>query len=248
MKKSEFKRIKQKICDLDFSRWWGDDYDVRFYLIHKLKIHKNKKILDIGGGIGIILSELDSTNFRINLDLSLTDLIKCHTKTDSKIENICASMTHLPFVDNIFDIVICANILEVAKSNDINSNNLKINNSITEYPTVDLILENAYGSLKNNSILYVTTPNEKYFKGNKMNYNELKNTLKNYFTQISLWNYNSFPRLYKKNRKLNLANIIPKFMSKIFTDKTIFRILLNDDSGFEKYSVWFYIEAKKFLK
>ena len=37
MKKSEFSRIKQKIQNIDPIRWWGDDYDVRFYLVSKIK-------------------------------------------------------------------------------------------------------------------------------------------------------------------------------------------------------------------
>ena len=67
MKNSEFKRIKEKILTIDSKRWWGDDYDVRFYLVHQLHKINNKIILDVGGGIGIISSELDKNNFRINL-------------------------------------------------------------------------------------------------------------------------------------------------------------------------------------
>ena len=47
--KSEFKRIKEKIQNMDPLRWWGDDYDVRFYLVSKIKKINHKKILDIGG-------------------------------------------------------------------------------------------------------------------------------------------------------------------------------------------------------
>ena len=245
MKKSEFSRIKQKIQNIDPLRWWGDDYDVRFYLVNQLKKIKNQKILDIGGGIGIISSELDSSNFRINLDLSFDDLMKCKNKVDSKIENVCASMTHLPFKENAFDNVISANILEVAKSEDVKSNNFKIVNSINEFPSVDQVLQNAHHVLKNYSILHITAPNNSYFQGNKMNYNELKNSIKKNFTEHKLWFYNLFPRLTKKSRKLNLANIFPKFMGKMLNDEQVFKKMLSEDVGNEKQSVWFYIEAKK---
>ncbi|MFM7797150.1 MAG: hypothetical protein ACKO7N_10345, partial [Candidatus Nitrosotenuis sp.] len=106
MRISERQRIKLKIQSVNPKRWWGDDFDVRFYLIAKLKKIKNRSILDIGGGIGIIGSELDSSNFRVNLDLNREELVECHEKVDSKIENVCASMNLLPFSSDIFDIVI----------------------------------------------------------------------------------------------------------------------------------------------
>ena len=111
---SERIRIKKKIMSFNPERWWGDDFDVRFYLISKLKAIKNKSILDVGGGIGIIISEVDKTNLRINLDYSFDDLKICKDKTDSQIHNICASMTNLPFRDKFFDYVICSHILEIA--------------------------------------------------------------------------------------------------------------------------------------
>jgi len=245
MKNSEFKRIKQKIQQVDPIRWWGDDYDVRFYLVNQLKKIKNKNILDIGGGIGIISSELDSSNFRINLDFSFDDLKKCKDKVDSEIETICASMTHLPFQDNVFDYVISANILEVAKAQDIKSNNVQIKNSVKEYVNVETVLNNANLVLKENSTLYITTPNNAYFQGSKMNYHELKNVLRKNFRNHKLWFYNSFPRLSKKSRKLNLANIFPKFLSKVLSDEQIFRKMLTKDLGNEKNSVWFYVVAVK---
>ena len=245
MTKSEFKRIKQKILNIDPVRWWGDDYDVRFYLVHQLKKIKNQNILDIGGGIGIISSELDSSNFRINLDFSFDDLKKCKGKVDSGIENICASMTHLPFIDNTFDQVISANILEVAKAQDVKSNNVQTNNSIKEFPNVETVLHNANLVLKENGTLYITTPNNAYFQGNKMSYNELKNALRKSFSNHKLWFYNSFPRLSKKSRKLNLANIFPKFLGKALNDEQIFKKMLTQDLEIEKSSVWFYVEAIK---
>ena len=120
MKNSEFKRIKEKILEIDPTRWWGDDYDVRFYLVHELHKIKNKIILDVGGGIGIISSELDKNNFRINMDTSFDDLRKCKNSLDDQIETVCASMTYLPFANDVIDHVICENILEIEKSFDVN--------------------------------------------------------------------------------------------------------------------------------
>lgn len=245
MKKSEFTRIKQKIQSIDPVRWWGDDYDVRFYLVSKIKKINHQTILDIGGGVGIISSELNSNNMRINVDVSFSDLLTCKNKVDSKIETVCASMTNLPFVDNIFDTVICANILEVAKSEDVKNNNIKIKNSVKYFPTVKNVLDNANSILKNNGLLYITTPNNAYFQGNKMSYNELKYVLEHIFSSYTLWFYNTFRKLSKTNRKLNLANIFPKIMGKIMNDESLMKKLLKKDDESEKYSVWFYIEAIK---
>ena len=52
--KNEILKIKNNIIKIDPKRWWGDDFDVRFFLISKLEEFENKIILDIGGGIGII--------------------------------------------------------------------------------------------------------------------------------------------------------------------------------------------------
>src|SRR3990170_640322 len=139
--------IKKKIQNIDPNYWWGDDFDVRFYLLSRVKGITNKTILDIGGGIGIISSELDASNFRINLDLVLNDL-KVSKKKFPEIENICASMTHLPFIDESIDYVICASIkktvIEIRKS------------------------------LKKNGKLFLTTPNNRRYRSSKLTYTEVK--------------------------------------------------------------------------
>lgn len=245
MAESEFKRIKQKIQKIDPVCWWGDDFDVRFYLVSKIKKINRQTILDIGGGMGIISSELNSNNIRINVDLSFSDLLTCKNKVDHNIETICASMTNLPFVEGTFDSVICANILEVAKSQDVKMNNVKIINSVKIFPLVNNVLENVHYVLKNSGLLYITTPNNAYFQGNKMSYNELKYALENIFLNPKIWLYNTFKKLSKTNRKLNFANIFPKIMGKIMNDENIMKKLLKKDKGNEKYSVWFYVEATK---
>ena len=80
MQETEFKRIKQRILSVNPAKYWGDDFDVRYYAISKLKETKNQLILDAGGGIGIISSEMDESNSCVNLDLNLSELILCKTK------------------------------------------------------------------------------------------------------------------------------------------------------------------------
>src|SRR5690606_38294189 len=55
-------KVKNRYLSIAPKLWWGDDLEVRFYLLRKLMEIKNKKILDIGCNIGITLSFLDKSN------------------------------------------------------------------------------------------------------------------------------------------------------------------------------------------
>jgi len=239
---SEQERIKTKIKSVDSRRWWGDEFDVRFYLISKLKSLKNKNILDIGGGIGIICSELDQTNLRINLDVSYEDLKTCKNKVNSNIYNICASMTNLPFKKNFFDNVICANMFEVAKYIDLENNQVVKNEPVFNYPTLEKILEEISFVLNSNSVLFITTPNNAYYNKIKLTYEELKKALSSYFSNSKIFFFNTHYK-FGKNRKLNMANIIPKLTSKFTNADKIIQNLLKNQSH-NNYSVSFYVEAK----
>ena len=241
---SEIDRIKKKIHEQDSKKWWGDDFDVRFYLISKIKNLKNKSVLDLGGGIGIICSEMDISNFRINMDSSFKDLKTCNYQ-EPKIQNICASMTHLPFDRNSFDCIICSHLLEVAKSLDIKNQKTEKNNDVTSYPTVEKTLEEIHRVMKDNADLYLTTPNNSRYKSTKLDYYELKKALQNHFPKFLLSFYNTYPRLSKQNRKFDLANIIPKLTSKLRNSDKIRQSLLKKDLGKEMNSVSFYVEASK---
>lgn len=236
----DIKEIKKEIIAIDPKRWWGDDYDVRFFLISKICKIKNKKILDVGGGIGIILSKLDENNYRINLDLSFKDLVMCKKKNGEKIQNICGSMTHLPFREECFDNVIASNILEVAKENDLNKNVVFKDGFISISKTVNEI----HRVIKKEGIVFFTTPNNEYYKTIKLTYDELKNSLIPCFTEFKISFYNTYPKLHKKYRKLNMANIIPKLLSKIKKNELLINSLCKIQSQ-NNYSVSFFVEVKK---
>jgi len=242
MKNNDLNRIKKKFNSLNSGGYWGDDFDVRFYLISKFNKIKNKKILDVGGGSGIITSELDESNFSINLDISFDDLKQCNKKIEKSIEVLNGSMTNISFKNNCFDYVICANLLEVAKLIDIQNKN-EIKNNINEYPTVFLVLNELKRILKPNGILFLTTPNNEYYKSTKLTYDELKKHLEQVFKNITLELYNTYPRLHSKNRKLNMANIIPKLLNKFFSrEKIIQKKLIKKDKNKNTYSVSFFIK------
>lgn len=242
MNNSEFKRIKNKIFKIDHTRYWGDDYDVRFYLISIIKELKKKRIIDVGGGVGIISSELDESNDRINLDLSFEDLKKCKTHSP-EINNICASITHLPIKENSIDIVIGASVLEYVKLIDLENNNVMKGNLIKKYPTIEKSLFEISCIMKKSGLLYLTTPNNAYYNGNKLEYDELKKHVEQFFQKNDFYFFNTFPRLSKKYRKLNLANIVPKILSKIKSHQKIIDSLISKDKGVKKKSVSFFVKA-----
>ena len=238
-------RIKSKIQNIDVNRWWGDDFDVRFYLISQLESLKRKIVLDVGGGIGIICSEMNENNFRVNLDLSFDDLKICQENFSPKIQNICASMTNLPFNDNSFDTVICSHLIEIAKARDTEQGMVTKINNINSFPTVEQVFSEISRVLGNEGIFLLTTPNNLRYKSNKLDYNELKKSLKNHFYKISLAFYNTYPKLSKKHRKLNMANVLPKVLSKILDFNKLSKLLVKNDEGTARESVSFFVKCFK---
>ena len=236
---TERNRIKKKIQSIDSKKWWGDDFDVRFYLISQIQKIKNSKILDIGGGIGIISSEFDKSNLCVNLDSSFKDLIICKNKMNTNIHNVCASMINLPFKESSFEYTICANILEVGKS--IDCKNKKSNQN---YPSINKILNESKRILKCEGNLLITTPNNSYYNSEKLTYKELHTSLNKVFSSFEIMFFNTFPKLHKTQRKLNLANIIPKISAKFLNpDKIISKLITKKSKN--NYSVSFFVKIKK---
>ncbi len=240
MRNLDIQNIKNEIIEIDPKRWWGDDFDIRFYLISKLSKISNKKILDVGGGIGIILSNLNENNYSVNLDISFKDLIMSKNRNKKNIQNICGSMTHLPFKEDMFDCVIAANILEVGKENDI----MTIKKSNNKLPTVEKTIYEIKRVVREKGLVFFTTPNNEYYKTIKLTHNELKNSISSYFSEFKIFFYNTYPKFHKSSRKLNMANIIPKLMSKIRKNEIIIESLCKLNSH-NNYSVSFFVEAKK---
>lgn len=92
----------------------------------------------------------------------------------------------------------------------------------------------------------LTTPNNEYYKSIKLTYDELKLHLKQFFENFSIKLYNTYPHSHSKNRKLNMANVLPKLMAKLSNrEKIIQESLIKSGDRKDKYSVSFFVEAKK---
>ncbi len=69
--------------------------------------------------------------------------------------------------------------------------------------------------------------------------------IKKIFSNFSINFYNTYPRLSRKYRKLNLANIVPKLKLKFQNHNSIINSLIKQDENHEISSVSFYVEAIK---
>jgi len=243
MKEFNQKLIKQKILSINPLRWWGDDFDVRFYLIYGLKKVKNKIILDIGGGIGIIGSELDKNNLIINMDTAFDDLKICQNFEKENIQNICASMTHLPFKDISIDHIICCNLLEVAKEHDLKNKLEKKKDNVLLYPTIEKTLREILRIMQIGGKVSLTTPNNAYYNSTKLTYEELKLSLSRFFQNFQIYFYNTHHKT-DRSRKFNLSNITPKIKTKFQKSENIIINLLKK-SSVDNFSKSFFVEANK---
>ena len=237
---SERDRIKKKIQKINPNKWKSDNFDVRYYLISQLKKYEEKSVLDVGGGDGIILSELNQNAFRVNLDLSLKDLKNCIKNLDSKINTVCASITYLPFKKEIFDLVICSHVIELAKLMDIND---KVDGKSKNKNVLRLVNE-IHRVLNNPGKLFLTTPNFAFRNSpNKLTFSELNLALSKFFQDFKIYFFNTMPKI-KSNSKFDFSNVVPKLWSKFSNPDQIINSLLKEKSN-NNYSAYFYAYARK---
>lgn len=238
MELSELRRIKTKIQSINPQRWWGDDFDVRFYLISRLKEFNGLKILDVGGGVGIISSEMNSSNFRVNMDVNMKDLVMCLKNNGHDIHNVCGTSDYMPFRSMSFDMVICSHLMDVLKERD-----LKKGLESNDVPSNKKLIKEIYRVMKRSGDLFLTAPNNAYYNTTKTTVSDLKETILPYFPDAKIFFYNTHHKLNKKNRKLNMANVIPKLIGKFIDPNKVMSGLLKETST-NDYSVSFFVEAK----
>lgn len=89
-------------------RLYEDDYKSRWLAVKEMLPVNIDKILDVGTGIGEIVSNISNSYSNVTaLDISIEALknINCILKVNGEIEN-------LPFKSNNFDLIICMEVLE----------------------------------------------------------------------------------------------------------------------------------------
>jgi len=172
------KRLNQKWGRVDRSLYWGDRLDVRYYLCWKLQSLKNKQVLDIGCGPGIIISELDDSNKKFGVDLA-DDQIRIADNMDNSARFIKADMSNLPVKNNSIDAVIFATTLSCVKNKD-------------------NIIKAIHSSLKEGGELFFTTLNRDFYvyknDQRQLTFDQTVGLINNYFSIEVLVGFNPFAK------------------------------------------------------
>ena len=93
----------------------GYEYDGRYReyvknIIHRYKLKKKSKILEIGCAKGFILKEFKDCGMEVyGVDNSLYAISNTHPSVKSEIKHCSAEK--LKFIDNFFDLIICKDVL-----------------------------------------------------------------------------------------------------------------------------------------
>lgn len=226
-------RVKKRYVTLSRNMWWGDDLDVRFFLLKKLTNIKNKKILDVGCNIGISINFLDKSNSIYGIDNS-EFCVNEAIKLNPHAEIHKGSMHSMPYKDKSFDVVIMMNTLPYF--------DFKLSKNIKDEFILSTFDE-IYRVLKDDGVLHLTTPNGSHelFENKKAKLEDIVNLMRRFNFKVKGWNW------VKPFWVFKLYNIYinhPKIMSKFeFIWKNMARDIMSRDDVSNAKS--FYIEAKK---
>lgn len=175
-----FKTIYNLWKQIGLNYFWGDMFDVRFFIVKLLTRKKRNIVLDIGCGAGII-SYFTNAEQKIGIDFSSDSLSKAKDFVQN-FEAVQASMYNLPFKENSFDTILAIHVITSTKSDN---EKISICNEIKRIS-------------KNDCELIISSPNlkSKHYPKSKIEKNQLNNYLfdelteylKNYF-DINLMGY-----------------------------------------------------------
>jgi len=105
-----YQKIYQLWKEIGLDGFWGDFFDVRFYLIFLLRGRKRENIIDIGCGSGVI-SYFVNSSLKIGIDLS-NEALQNAKKLNPKMELIQASMYNLPIKHKSIKTVLSAHVIQ----------------------------------------------------------------------------------------------------------------------------------------
>ena len=158
--------------------WWGDAVDARFLVADALRGLHNVRVLDIGCGAGVLLSEAAATNIRVGIDHSI-EAVHLAGRLEPSLRLCRADMLALPFQDAAFDVVVFCGMLEVPQREE-------KAHAVRELARV----------LRPGGRVLLTTPNRRYPRYRRhdlmVTYEELQAVLRPYF-DVQIRGFNPFP-------------------------------------------------------
>lgn len=231
-------KIKNRFKDTFPKHWWGDDLDVRFYVLKKLSQIRDKKILDIGCSFGLMLSFLDKSNQLYGIDIDKCCIEKAK-ELNPDATFCCGTMEQLPYDDSSFDVIMMMAVIPYYDFKIKSDKDDFINKTLNQIKRV----------LKSDGIIYIVTPNgdSVHYKGStKISYQELLQILNRHNLSFSMQGWNSMSpilagRMFEKVNK-RYRFIPPKILCKYEAVWTYLCKRMKDNIQNAKY---FYIEAKK---
>lgn len=157
--------------------YWNSIENSTLLLIEKY-IKKNDKILDVGVGLGRLLAKINQDVEKFGVDIDINQLVKSKDSI-----NVCLSkVEEIPYIDELFDIIICTDVLE-------------------HVIDLNLAIKNIIDCLKLNGKLIIRVP----FRENLSNYLEPSYPYK--FAHLRNFDENSLQLLFNKIFDMNVLDI-----------------------------------------
>lgn len=102
----------QKMYEVEEAYWWFvGKWRMVSFLLRKLKLAENARILDLGCGCGLGLSKFSKIGRAVGLDYEYEALKFCRRRLTSPFL-VQGSAVHLPFKDETFDLIVALDLLE----------------------------------------------------------------------------------------------------------------------------------------
>lgn len=120
------------------------EYGVFQKMLHYASIKKTDKVCDIGCGEGFLLKEIEGARYIVGIEISITALKRAKEILNNRpeIEIIKADAQKIPIPDEIFDVVLCSEVLE-------------------HLPDPKIVLKEIHRIIKHKGRLVISVPNEK---------------------------------------------------------------------------------------
>ena len=200
--------------------FWGDYFDVRFYVASLLAKNHKEILLDVGCGSGILLHNAPAS-FKIGVDYSLKFLKKAR-ELDQNLQLICCDVKHLPLRNDFFSNVIGTHIVSSFNTQE---ERIQVCNEIQRVTSNDceIILTGATRLSKHFEDIYSSEKRKNYLR-----HLDLQEYFKGF--EISAFGYGDYSRkTFFLVKKLFYA-LPEKFVEVLGIENMIFKKLISEKS------------------